>query len=83
MFLLDANVLLHAYNSSAPQHVLGPGLHHASLLRDVAMRHQIAGPRMTDAVLVALALEHDAVLVSSDRGFGNFPELKWINPLES
>ena len=35
----------------------------------------------TDAHLAALALSHDAVLVSSDRDFARFTGLRWENPL--
>lgn len=36
----------------------------------------------TDAHLAALALTHDAVLASTDRGFSRFPGLRWTNPLD-
>ena len=39
------------------------------------------GPRMTDAVLAALAVEHGAKLASTDRDFARFPGLAWVNPL--
>lgn len=35
----------------------------------------------TDAHLAALAISHDAVLVSSDMDFGRFKGLRWENPL--
>ena len=40
-----------------------------------------AGNLTTDAHLAALALSHDAVLVSTDTDFARFKGLRWENPL--
>lgn len=40
-----------------------------------------AGNLTTDAHLAALALTHDAVLVSCDNDFARFKGLRWENPL--
>jgi len=32
--------------------------------------------------LAALAIEHGALLASTDRDFSRFPGLEWLNPLE-
>ena len=42
-----------------------------------------AGNLTTDAHLAALALSHDAVLVSCDTDFARFKGLRWENPLGS
>ena len=42
-----------------------------------------AGNLTTDAHLAALALSHDAVLVSTDTDFARFKGLRWENPLRS
>ena len=42
-----------------------------------------AGNLTTDAHLAALALSHDAALVSSDTDFARFKGLRWENPLRS
>ena len=42
-----------------------------------------AGNLATDAHLAALALSHDAVLVSTDTDFARFKGLRWDNPLRS
>jgi toxin-antitoxin system PIN domain toxin len=47
------------------------------LLQDAGM----AGNLTTDAHLAALALTHDAVLVSCDSDFARFRGLRWENPL--
>jgi uncharacterized protein len=59
-----------------------PGPRHAEILQAIAVENRISGPLMTDAVLAALAVEHGATLVSTDRGFARFKRLKWVNPLD-
>ena len=142
MTVLDANVLLYAYNADSPEHVaararlagllasrdwvgltwltlwaflristnprlfprplalheafdivrgllalpsvvvIQPGARHFDLLERLAVENQAGGPLMTDAALAALAIEHGAVLASTDRDFSRFPGLRWLNPLE-
>ncbi len=59
---------------------LNPGPFHAEILEKLVGDHGAAGPLVTDAVLAALAMEHGAVLASSDRDFHRFPDLRWLNP---
>jgi toxin-antitoxin system PIN domain toxin len=140
--LLDANVLIYAYNADAPEHeaarawldgllasgdwvgltwltlwaflristnprlfprplavneafeivrdwlalpsvaVIQPGTRHFGLLEHLAVENQAGGPLMSDAALAAMAIEHGAVLASTDRDFSRFPGLRWLNPLE-
>lgn len=61
--------------------LIEPEGRHAEILREVAARGQASGPRMTDAVLAALAIENGARLASTDRDFSRFPGLNWVNPL--
>lgn len=42
----------------------------------------VAGNLTSDAHLAALALSHDAALVSCDADFSRFKGLRWENPLE-
>jgi hypothetical protein len=141
MILLDANILLYAYNADVPEHdsisawleevfagpervgtpwvslwaflrvstnarltrrplavsaafeivgeliaqpnvtIIDPGSRHVEILRSVAVESRVSGPHMTDAVLAALAIEHGAILASTDRGFARFKGLRWVNPL--
>jgi toxin-antitoxin system PIN domain toxin len=143
VILLDANILLYAYDSEAPQHaasakwlhrlmrgpeivgipwqtiwafvrirtnirlvrrpqppeatfqivrewlalpgivMVQPGPLHAELLEKLVVGHQATGPLLSDAVLAALAIEHGAVLASTDRDFSRFPDIRWVNPLGS
>jgi len=48
----------------------------AGLLRAVGT----AGNLVTDAHLAALALEHDATVVSFDSDFGRFHGVRWTTP---
>ena len=41
----------------------------------------VAGNLTTDAHLAALAIEHQARIVSTDNDFARFPGLRWFNPL--
>jgi toxin-antitoxin system PIN domain toxin len=54
---------------------------HWSTLKSLLRNSGTAGNLTTDAHLAALALTHDAVLVSCDADFGRFKGLRWENPL--
>lgn len=60
---------------------LNPGPLHAEILEKLVSEHGATGPRVTDAVLAALAIEHGALLASTDQDFRRFPDLRWLNPL--
>lgn len=141
MIILDANILVYAYNADAPQHaaaaawveelfgsdetiglpwmtlwaflrivtnprlwpnprpvmeafqivrewlahpgvfIIDPQERHIGLLERLVTEHRAAGPMLSDAALAALALEHGAVLVSTDQDFSRFRNLRWRNPL--
>ena len=53
---------------------------HWTVLRTLLERGTAAN-LTTDAHLAALAISHDAVLVSSDRDFGRFKGLRWQDPI--
>ena len=141
MILLDANLLLYAYNASFPQHerarqwleevlsgtqpvglpwatvlaflriathprafesplspdealasvaswlerpvvaVVQPTERHWVLLSRLVADSRARGPAVMDAHLAALALEHGAVLCTTDRDFRRFPGLRVHDPL--
>ena len=127
MTIIDANLLLYAYNADAPQQKasaqwlqellafiristnsriwanprsakeafaivgewlrqpgvvpLHPGPLHAEILEKLVSDHGATGPLVTGAVLAALAMEHGALLASTDQEFRRFPDLRWLNPL--
>jgi toxin-antitoxin system PIN domain toxin len=61
--------------------ILEPGERHWDILRGLVGEGQITGPLVMDAVIAAIALEHGAILYTTDRDFLRFPRLKWVNPL--
>ncbi len=63
--------------------ILEPGERHWAILTDLLSQTQVRGPAVMDAHLAALAIEHGAVLCTSDRDFVRFPRLRVLNPLEA
>ena len=142
MILLDANVLLYAYNATFPQHersrawleqtlssqtfvalswqtilafmrigtnprafpepwtseealaivaewltyptvvVLQPAERHWDIFTRLVRGGRVSGPRLMDAHLAALAVEHGATLCTTDTGFRVFPGVRLVDPLE-
>jgi toxin-antitoxin system PIN domain toxin len=58
-----------------------PGERHPRLFAQLCDALRLRGNDVNDAFLAALALEYDAALVTADRGFARFPELRFIDPL--
>ena len=56
---------------------------HWTILKDLIGTAQVRAALVTDAHLAALAIEHGAILYTTDRDFTRFPGLKWSNPLEA
>lgn len=61
--------------------VIAPTDRHAAVLRELLAPFGTAGNLTTDAHLAALAIEHGAVLCSSDSDFSRFSGLRWQDPL--
>ena len=61
--------------------IVHPGPRHLTVLRDLLAPLGTGGNLTSDAHLAALAIEHGAVLCSSDTDFARFKGLKWRNPL--
>jgi toxin-antitoxin system PIN domain toxin len=61
--------------------IVEPGEHHFDILRVLMKEGQVTGPLLMDAALAAIALEHGAVLHTTDRDFVRFPGLKLSNPI--
>ena len=49
--------------------------------RQVGIQSGLTGRHISDVLLAAIAIEHDATLYTADRGFGRFAGLKWRHPL--
>jgi uncharacterized protein len=57
-----------------------PGHRHHPIFSDFITGLGLSGNDINDAWLAALAIEHNATLVSLDQGFSRFPGLAWLNP---
>ncbi len=66
---------------SQPAHVLlGPGPEHLELLERICRDADVTGDLAPDAQLAAIAIEHACELVSFDRDFARFADLRWVHP---
>jgi len=79
--LSEAQAAVSAWLAQPAADVLEPGDRHWEILGNLMQKGQATGPLVMDAVLAAIALEHGAVLCTTDRDFSRFPGLKWLNPL--
>ena len=76
MILLDANLLIYAYDHRSPFHKAA-----RNWIELVLTEGQARGALCTDAALAALAIEYGATLYTADRGFARFSGLRFVNPL--
>ena len=60
--------------------VLHPTDRHREMLGRLLVAAGTAGNLTTDAHLAALAMEHDATILSFDRDFARFEGVQWISP---
>jgi uncharacterized protein len=61
--------------------ILAPTERHWQIFSDLIIEGQTQGAMIMDAHLAALAIEHGAVLATTDRDFARFSKVKTINPL--
>lgn len=61
--------------------LIEPGPRHIEILEALVTNCGATGPMVSDAVIAALAIEHGAVLATTDRDFRRFDNLRLINPL--
>jgi toxin-antitoxin system PIN domain toxin len=62
--------------------ILHPTERHWMILSHLIADGQAKGPLVMDAHLAALAIEHGAVLCTTDRDFSRFKGLRLLNPLD-
>ncbi len=78
---LEAEAIVSSWLIQPTVGILDPGERHWEILRGMVREGQTTGPLVMDAVIAAIALEHGALLCTTDRDFSRFPKLKWTNPL--
>ena len=61
---------------------LAAGTRHTRIFSDFITTLRVGGNDVNDAWLAALAIEHRAMLVSTDQGFARFTGLNWLNPMK-
>jgi toxin-antitoxin system PIN domain toxin len=72
--------IVEAWLAAPASIVLEPTRRHLPILRGLLVETGSGGNLVADAHLAALALEHDATIVSFDRDFGRFDGLRWRLP---
>jgi toxin-antitoxin system PIN domain toxin len=60
---------------------LTPGPRHWSIFDGLCRQAHARGNLVPDAFLAALAIEHGAELITTDRDFARFSDLRWRHPL--
>jgi toxin-antitoxin system PIN domain toxin len=79
--LKDATAIVTEWMDRPQTVILTPGENHWSIFERLLHSGQATGALVMDAHLATLAVEHGAVLASTDRDFARFPDLKFLNPL--
>lgn len=62
--------------------LLTPGRGHWEIFTDLCRRADAKGNLVPDAYLAALAIETGSELITTDRDYSRFHELRWRHPLE-
>lgn len=76
----QAGSTIEAWLGSPQTVIVEPTRRHLPLLRGLLVQTGTAGNLVSDAHLAALALEHDATVISFDRDFGRFEGMQWELP---
>jgi toxin-antitoxin system PIN domain toxin len=76
----DAFAYLKALRAQPGHVMLTPGPRHLDLLERMCAGAEASGDLVADAQLATIALEHACELVSFDRDFARFTEVKWSRP---
>ncbi|GMU77281.1 MAG: hypothetical protein AMXMBFR46_00820 [Acidimicrobiia bacterium] len=58
-----------------------PTRRHGEILGALVGAYQLRGNLVSDAALVAVAVEHGLTVCSADTDFARFSEFRWENPL--
>ena len=77
----EATAIVSSWLAQPAVALLEPSERHWAILSELLVEAQAQGSLTTDAHLAALAIEHGAVLFSTDRDFRRFEGLRFIDPL--
>jgi len=80
--LADALAFAAALRSQPNAVIVSPGDRHWAIFERLAVTARSRGNLVPDAYLAALAIEHGAEWVTTDRDFSRFPGLRWRHPLD-
>jgi uncharacterized protein len=59
---------------------VGPGERHWSIFARLCRVTRATGNTVPDAYIAAMAIESGSELITADRGFARFPDLRWREP---
>lgn len=77
----EAAALVNDWLAQPCMGILQPTARHWPILTELLQDGQATGPLIMDTHLAALAIEHGAMLCSTDKDFTRFGKLKLANPL--
>lgn len=60
-----------------------PGPRHWDIFIGLCQAAGVRGAMVTDAYFAALAIEHGATWITTDRDYARFPGLRWRHPLDT
>jgi toxin-antitoxin system PIN domain toxin len=78
----EAMLIVSRWLERSQAFILEPGEKHWEILQQTVSAAKVSGPLVMDAHLAALAIEHGAILYTTDRDFARFSKLRFNNPLE-
>lgn len=78
--LLEAFEFLDATCAQAQYLALTGGPRHLELVRKMCLEANASGDLVPDAVIAAIALEHNCTIVTLDRDFARFPSVRHFAP---
>jgi toxin-antitoxin system PIN domain toxin len=77
----EANRIVAEWMERPQTVIVTPGERHWEVFQRLSSDGKITGPLFSDCHLAALAVEHGAVIYTTDRDFARFPNLNFKNPL--
>lgn len=76
----DAFGYLRALRDQPGHLMLSPGPHHLDLFERLCITADATGDLAPDAEIAALAVEHGGEVISFDRDFARFADVRWSRP---